>query len=290
MSHLTQQTIEKIKEIDITCGICMEILIEPTSLNTCGHTYCIECITKYRMISHSVDFPCPVCKKETHICSISEFKPNHIITQLIETLNPKGYKRRKREYFAHKKMYVLFRQYIGSQKCQDIMTNIEALFDEHGHFTMPALIRSMRTILPDVVNINLEVKIVLSLVLNSKFIIIHGKNMLKSDPRKVSSYIQENIHSMSAVDVAELVKPFSGLNYEIETPQSGLKKRLHNFQEENLEKIYEYLFTEYYEYLNPPEPEPESDETRLPMYQIRGLNEVEVLTPDLARAILQAHH
>ena len=31
---------------DMECGICIDLLIEPTSLN-CGHTYCLDCLANW---------------------------------------------------------------------------------------------------------------------------------------------------------------------------------------------------------------------------------------------------
>ncbi|MGL6008435.1 MAG: RING finger domain-containing protein [Culicoidibacterales bacterium] len=255
----SQHKLKKIKEIDINCGICMEVLVEPTSLNSCGHTYCLECITKYWHSTREADFACPVCKKVTHICSIADFQGNNIITQLIESLKPKGYKKRKEDYFEQKKMYNLLRKYIGGNRFQSILVHMEEYFNasETSSCTLLELIRAMKMEFPDTKSMTIEVKIILSSVLNARMLCIHGNNLFKCDPRNVSTYIQDNIEHMTAADVAELVKPFAGLNYEIEPGKSPLKTLLRDYQEVHLEKIYNYLLKQYGEELESPE---ESDE------------------------------
>jgi len=276
----SSQKLNQIKDIDIVCGICMEVLVEPTSLNSCGHTYCVECITKYWFAKQDADFMCPVCKKTTHICSIDDFQGNNIITQLIETLKPKGYKRRKEEYFEQKKMYVLLRKYANSNMFRTLLIEMEKYFDKGEDesskvsCTMIELIRAMKSKFPQTKNVAVEVKTVLSSILNARMICIHGNQMFKCDPLSVSSYVQENIASMNANDVAALLKPFSGMNYEIESTPSKLKTLIRDYQENNLEKIYNYLLREYDEELNG---EQHADE--LPRLSLRDL------PPEVARSL-----
>jgi hypothetical protein len=274
--NANQKKMGKIKEIDIMCGICMEILVEPTSLNSCGHSYCVECITNYWHSSRNSNFSCPVCKTTTHICSVDDFKGSNIITQLIETINPKGYKARKEEYYEQKKMNTLLRKYVHSQNFTRFLPELEKYFNDSdtGSCSMRELTRVMRSKFPGVKNIQLELKVVLSSLFKERFITIHDENMIKADPRAISAYIQENIHIMKSNDVAELLKPFTHMSYEIPNSPSRLTTLLRNYQEKNLERIYKYILDEYGNQLNDEDSDDHEEPAASPSSLIRSLGQL----------------
>lgn len=54
---------EGILEDDLKCGICFELLIDPTTL-TCGHTICRYCLAQWWYRSRKSN--CPECRQTWH--------------------------------------------------------------------------------------------------------------------------------------------------------------------------------------------------------------------------------
>ena len=68
----------RIKET-LQCHICMQDVVEPTLLTTCGHTFCAGCIESLtsRM--------CPVCR--TPVTSLRDRRPNWSLMKIVEAMH-----------------------------------------------------------------------------------------------------------------------------------------------------------------------------------------------------------
>lgn len=65
----------------LICPICTECIIEPVSLVTCGHLFCLKCIQTYFNIMQKNDCFCPLCK-----CQTSSFVPNLLAKSLLHSV------------------------------------------------------------------------------------------------------------------------------------------------------------------------------------------------------------
>ena len=61
-------------DINHICAICKEPQTQPTTLNSCAHTYCLNCIQEWSKRENT----CPLCKKRFH--TLIEGENRHQIT------------------------------------------------------------------------------------------------------------------------------------------------------------------------------------------------------------------
>ena len=85
--------IELIKDDDVECKLCFEILIQPVTTK-CGHVFCKRCLL--RTLDHNS--VCPICR-----CNLSNFSrkassTSFIIEQILDTYYGEQYQERKSTY------------------------------------------------------------------------------------------------------------------------------------------------------------------------------------------------
>lgn len=82
---------EKLQEEFLSCKICLEPFIKPKAL-PCLHSFCEHCLRDY-VRRHPGEkpghFPCPMCRKDTHIPAngIGDFQDNFLLLSLSDTLD-----------------------------------------------------------------------------------------------------------------------------------------------------------------------------------------------------------
>lgn len=67
---------------DMECGICIDLLIEPTSLN-CGHTYCLNCLSNW-WLQNRDKFVCPLCRCKIEYLPAVNVALQNLLTLLFE--------------------------------------------------------------------------------------------------------------------------------------------------------------------------------------------------------------
>nr|AET80945.1 TRIM5 alpha [Lepus granatensis] len=70
---------------EVTCPICLELLVEPLSID-CGHSFCQACITaNYEsMIAKEMESRCPVCRISYQL---ENLRPNRHVANIVEKMN-----------------------------------------------------------------------------------------------------------------------------------------------------------------------------------------------------------
>ncbi|NP_001099143.1 tripartite motif-containing protein 5 [Oryctolagus cuniculus] len=70
---------------EVTCPICLELLVEPLSID-CGHSFCQACITaNYEsMIAKEMESRCPVCRIGYQL---ENLRPNRHVANIVEKIN-----------------------------------------------------------------------------------------------------------------------------------------------------------------------------------------------------------
>lgn len=113
---MATQTLARQLHEDVTCPICMEILVDPVTID-CGHNFCLLCIRRDGKTSENIK--CPLCQ-----CSVGKntFRPNKLLASLaekIQTMNPDDLQQEKEESRCqkHKKKLYYFCQQDGEFLC-----------------------------------------------------------------------------------------------------------------------------------------------------------------------------
>ncbi|XP_038064934.1 E3 ubiquitin-protein ligase TRIM56-like [Patiria miniata] len=82
-----RSTLQEISAKHLECSICTDRFKQPKLLD-CQHTFCGECLVKYRdgMSPRATNIPCPVCRQETILpkSGIQGLKSNFHLASLIE--------------------------------------------------------------------------------------------------------------------------------------------------------------------------------------------------------------
>ena len=86
---MQKKTIQKINVVEdntcselenISCAICMELLVEPLKLKPCSHRYCASCIRSYLRTNDK----CPLCRATVEGDSLDQNYEKEIKTHLEE--------------------------------------------------------------------------------------------------------------------------------------------------------------------------------------------------------------
>ena len=71
--NLALQTQEQLRALE--CPLCLQTMVRPSSLATCGHSFCRECIGRVR------DLRCPICRQGF---DPGQIQPNFVAASLVE--------------------------------------------------------------------------------------------------------------------------------------------------------------------------------------------------------------
>lgn len=75
-----EQAVSSISE-ELTCPLCLDIIVEATTLVPCGHTVCLSCIPSALTVScHSMK-ECPVCRDK-----FTQTFPCRVVNNIVETM------------------------------------------------------------------------------------------------------------------------------------------------------------------------------------------------------------
>lgn len=78
---------DKVCKVDVSCSVCKELMYEPRVFQ-CGHSVCFVCFLK---LKRNHPLKCPECRSEQW----TDCQRNHTLRNIIESLHPTEYARRK---------------------------------------------------------------------------------------------------------------------------------------------------------------------------------------------------
>ncbi|KAL7272967.1 hypothetical protein RUND412_004206 [Rhizina undulata] len=78
LSNLAEEVASSTRE-DFNCGICLDMMHVPVSVERCHHTFCYLCLMKLMNDFHDGVGPCPLCRN-----NFSSFTINRSMSQLVE--------------------------------------------------------------------------------------------------------------------------------------------------------------------------------------------------------------
>ena len=243
-----EKIIEKYKEITEigwTCPLCSETLVEPTNLSGCGHVFCKECIEQmvFNTSSISMIIKCPTCRATAHPCQVRASEPNVKLANIINIINPEGYEERKKEYFSLKEKYMAIRKFLHTSYVGQVLNLFGDFMNDipKKGVTVSQMAGVIRENFPSSRMPVMETKLLLATCLRG-LVVIHKKRILRKNAEDMESYIQENAENMTGLELANFVRPFTALNYELNnTGITGLERELMLYLDNNLDRIVKYL-------------------------------------------------
>ncbi|KAL7272968.1 hypothetical protein RUND412_004207 [Rhizina undulata] len=78
LPNLAEQVASSTRE-DFNCGICLDIMHFPVSVERCDHTFCYLCLLSLMNDFHDGVGPCPLCRN-----NFSSYTINRSMSQLVE--------------------------------------------------------------------------------------------------------------------------------------------------------------------------------------------------------------
>lgn len=219
------------------CPICQQLLMEPTGLPGCPHTFCNVCISIF--IQNSQYVKCPTCRKESHICD--NLTPNILLSELIqEKIDVDVFAKRKSEYDYDKSLYNYIHEFEESDYFMELfMAMAKILMEEHIPFDM--VCSKLQIQFPDR-NIMIEIHILINK--SAKLFVICDNYIVPTDRDAILIFMKKYISVINGSELLKLMNAiFKGIIEEVGiTPKlSPLQIKIRDYITNHKNEIYEYF-------------------------------------------------